>query len=129
MSRIDKTESRPDFFVCGHCGRTVAPSPSGHRNHCPSCLWSLHLDIRAGDRMSGCRGLMEPVGIWAREDGEWSILHRCKNCGFIRANRIAAEDNEMLLLAIAALPLGKLPFRLTCLESFAAPGPAGREAL
>ena len=53
---------------------------------------------------------MDPVGIWVKEDGEWSILHRCRSCGFIRANRIAADDDEMLLFAIAALPLGRLPF-------------------
>lgn len=53
---------------------------------------------------------MDPIGVWVKESGEWSILHRCRKCGFIRANRVAADDNEMLLFAIAALPLSRLPF-------------------
>lgn len=110
MSRPDKYADHPTHFICGHCGRTVSPSPSGHRNHCPACLRSAHLDIRSGDRSSGCRGIMDPIGIWVKETGEWSILHRCRKCGFIRANRVSGEDNEILLFALAALPLSRLPF-------------------
>ena len=36
----------------------------------------------------------------------------CMHCGFIRSNRIAGDDNEVLLLGIAARPLSKLPFPL-----------------
>lgn len=103
-----------EAFVCSHCGRTVAPPSSGtqNRNHCPYCLHSLHLDLKPGDRRSGCRGVMEPVGVWVQPNGEWSILHRCIRCGFIRANRIAGDDAEAALLALAAGPLAKLPFPL-----------------
>ena len=99
-----------DSFICGHCGRTVAPCLSHQRNHCPACLRSLHLDIRTGDRRSGCRGVMDPVGIWVKGKGERALLHRCRKCGFIRANRVAADDNEILLFTLAALPLSRLPF-------------------
>jgi hypothetical protein len=101
-----------EHFVCGHCGRTVPPSLLGshYRNHCPACLRSLHLDIRTGDRRSGCRGVMDPIGIWVKDKREWALLHRCRKCGFIRANRIAGDDNEVLLLTLAALPLSQLPF-------------------
>jgi hypothetical protein len=69
---------------------------------------------------------MDPVGIWAKDDGEWSILHRCRSCGFIRANRIAADDDEILLFAIAALPLGRLPFPAgRTIETILARGAAG----
>ena len=103
-----------DSFVCVHCGRTVLPAEAGtsNRNHCPFCLHSRHVDLRTGDRRSGCRGLMVPIGIWVHKKGEWSILHRCERCGFIRSNRIAGDDNEATLLGIAAKPLSSLPFPL-----------------
>ncbi len=112
MSRPDKSVSEPNFFTCGHCGRAVPPPDSGsrQRNHCPACLRSSHRDIRVGDRQSGCRGIMDPIGIWVKEDGEWAIIHRCRKCGFVRTNRVAADDNEVLLLTMAALPLSRLPF-------------------
>ena len=57
MSR--KTENTA--FVCQHCGRQVLPLTNGSfRDHCPFCLFSLHVDEQVGDRMSDCRGLMEP---------------------------------------------------------------------
>ncbi|MFP4432025.1 MAG: RNHCP domain-containing protein [Spirochaetaceae bacterium] len=103
-----------EAFICRNCGHTVAPTENGtaNRNHCSHCLYSLHLDLRPGDRRSGCRGLMVPIAVWVRPDGEWSILHRCERCGCIRANRIAGDDNEASLLALAAKPLSRLPFPL-----------------
>jgi DNA-directed RNA polymerase subunit RPC12/RpoP len=101
-----------ESYVCASCGRTVDPAESGtrNRNHCPYCLHSRHVDLRPGDRRSGCHGDMEPIGIWVRPGGEWNILHRCTRCGFIRSNRVAGDDNEALLLVIAARPLGRIPF-------------------
>lgn len=41
-----------DTFVCKVCGKIVVPSGAGseHRNHCPYCLSSQHLDVEPGDR-------------------------------------------------------------------------------
>jgi hypothetical protein len=113
MSRVTEThhiEAGP--FACAHCGRIVAPTESGteHRNHCPFCLWSVHVDLRPGDRRAGCRGDMEPIGIWIRGDGEWALIHRCARCGFLRANRIAGDDDELRLFGLAARPLTDMPF-------------------
>jgi len=113
MSRVTETICIPAGpFPCAHCERIVAPAVSGteHRNHCPWCLWSLHLDLRPGDRRSGCRGRMEPIGIWIRGDGEWSLIHRCTRCGMIKANRIAGDDDELRLFSLAARPLTDMPF-------------------
>lgn len=44
---------------------------------------------------------MEPISIYVRPDGEWALIHRCKKCGELKINRIAADDNEYLLLSLA----------------------------
>lgn len=101
-------------FVCVHCGATAQAAGGGtkHRNHCPRCLWSVHLDHKPGDRLACCGAPMEPVAVWVRQDGEWAVIHRCTVCGMMSSNRIAADDNEMLLLSIAVKPLAKPPFPL-----------------
>jgi ribosome biogenesis GTPase len=105
-------------FVCEKCGYRVSDHSMGtrKRNHCPRCLWSRHLDHRPGDRASGCDGLMEPVTVWVRKKGEWAIIHRCLECGTLRSNRIAGDDNEVKLLSLAMKPLAEPPFPLDHLE-------------
>lgn len=85
-----------DAFICRHCGMAVKLNVPGtkHRNHCPYCLWSLHIDIRPGDRAALCNGKMQPISIFAREDGELSVIHRCTGCGTLKINRIAGDDEE-----------------------------------
>ena len=53
-----KTHGCSDSFTCKVCGRLVVPTGAGsdHRNHCPNCLSSLHLDIEPGDREADCGG-------------------------------------------------------------------------
>ena len=101
-------------FVCRHCKRPVnAPSyGTRHRNHCPYCLWSLHLDESPGDRRSTCKSLMEPIAIWVKRDGEWAIVHRCTSCGQIRTNRVAGDDDPWAMMSLAARPLAQPPFPL-----------------
>ena len=53
---------------------------------------------------------MDPIGVWVKGKRDWALLHRCRRCGFIRANRIAADDNEESLFLLAATPLSSLPF-------------------
>ena len=72
-----------------------------HRNHCPNCLWSLHVDLKTpGDRASRCRSLMEPVGVVERRNGEQAVVHRCRGCGIDRHCRVAADDNPLLLMKL-----------------------------
>jgi len=68
------------------------------------------VDLRPGDRRAGCRGDMEPIGIWIKADGEWAVIHRCTRCGMLRANRIAGDDDEVSLFSLAARPLTGMPF-------------------
>ena len=107
-----------DTFECKHCGRTVVPKGAGsdHRNHCPYCLFSQHLDITPGDREADCGGVMEPIAVWVRKNGEWAIIHRCKVCGALSSNRIAADDNPMKLMSLAMKPVSSPPFPLERIE-------------
>ncbi|MBF6215281.1 RNHCP domain-containing protein [Nocardia puris] len=97
-----------EAFRCVGCRRDVplwAPG-TAHRNHCPHCLASKHVDGRIpGDRAATCRGRMDAVSLSARDDGEWLLVHRCVACGTLKANRIAGDDNALALLRLAMRPL------------------------
>jgi len=43
---------------------------------------------------------MAPIGSFERADGEIMLLHRCMGCGVVRRNRIAADDDYALVLAL-----------------------------
>lgn len=109
------TDFGSEGFICKYCGEHVSITGAGtqHRNHCPKCLYSLHVDHVPGDRSSNCGGLMEPISVWVRKGGEWAIIHRCRICGALCSNRIAADDNPLLLMSIAVKPLSMPPFPLS----------------
>jgi hypothetical protein len=111
-----------DNFICKTCGRLVKleGAGSGHRNHCPNCLCSLHVDKEPGDRSEKCGGIMEPIGVWVKKSGEWAIIHRCRNCGALNQNRCAADDNPMKLMSVALKPLCVPPFPLERIEELTA---------
>lgn len=113
-----KTNPCKDSFTCKVCSRLVTPENAGstHRNHCPNCLTSLHLDNEPGDRESDCGGIMDAIGVWVRKNGEWAIIHRCRRCGKLSSNRVAADDNPMKLMSIALKPLCTPPFPIERIE-------------
>ena len=109
----DSTRSaRLAYLQCRHCGHEFSLAAPGtrHRNHCPHCLWSVHLDDTPGDRASLCRGGMEPIAIAVDPRGEWQVLHRCGTCHTSHVNRVAGDDDERTLLGLALRPLTRLPF-------------------
>ena len=108
----------PGSFRCRNCGLDVPADAPGtaHRNHCPSCLWSRHLDHTPGDRRAECGSSMEPIAIHARPDGEWALVHRCTGCRTVHVNRIAGVDNPLPLLRLAVTPLARPPFPLDWLS-------------
>lgn len=55
---------------------------------------------------------MEPISVWVKQSGEWAVVHRCRECGALRANRIAGDDNEGILLSLALKPLARPAFPL-----------------
>ncbi len=113
-----KTNPCSESFTCKVCGRLVVSNGAGsnHRNHCPNCLSSVHLDVEPGDRASECGAVMEAVAVWVRKGGEWAIIHRCRICGELSSNRVAADDNPMKLMSIAMKPLCTPPFPLERIE-------------
>ena len=94
-------------FECLHCRQWVptgGPMGTRHRNHCPFCLWSRHVDRQtSGDRGARCGGTMQPVGLTFKGEetdkygrprqGEIMIIHQCEECGRLSINRLAADDN------------------------------------
>lgn len=86
--RFSKNDSG---FVCAHCGREVRPLGYTSRNHCPFCLWSIHIDENPGDRACECLGLLEPIRVEPDPRKGYVIVHRCQKCGAIRRCRAAHE--------------------------------------
>ena len=98
-------------FHCAQCGAEVPALKSGScRNHCPYCLYSLHVDINPGDRANECQGLLEPVGVEHSSKKGWVILHRCQRCGELRRNK-AALDDEVPDDYEVLLELSKRPYQ------------------
>ncbi len=53
---------------------------------------------------------MKPIAIALRDDGEWLLVHRCECCHVVHVNRIAGDDDERALLALAIRPITQPPF-------------------
>jgi len=126
FSRLEAAEA---VFLCEHCRQPVPGRAPGteHRNHCPHCLWSLHADLKPGDRRSKCRGGMEPVGVTVRRGGEWALIHRCTACGKVALNRIAGDDSPLALMSLAVRPLAQPPFPLESLNESMTDEPKGEK--
>ena len=77
-------------FTCLYCNKAVMPLTNGsYRNHCPFCLYSLHVDVNIGDRKNACNGLMKPAGIEYNSKKGYQIIHVCCKCGASRLNKVA----------------------------------------
>jgi len=94
-----KTEN--SGFICLNCGAVVPPIARGTiRNHCPSCLYSMHVDDVPGDRACGCRGLMRPIAVETHSAKGSQIVHKCTICEHIQKNITAADDDIEVLTQI-----------------------------
>lgn len=115
-TRPGKINNASGDFVCRSCGHFVSVSEavSGvrNRNHCPYCLTSRHMDqFEPGDRLSACKASMQLVGLTFKRvakkyagpwQGELMLVHLCKACSKISINRVAADDDTVLILAALA---------------------------
>jgi hypothetical protein len=120
--RMEKSRSRYGWsgtnyavngFKCVLCQGIVFSEPGlssvHNRNHCPYCLWSRHLDLYcAGDRLSACKSPMQPIGLtikhtrkkYGSASGELMLIHSCRECQALSINRIAADDDPQLVVAV-----------------------------
>lgn len=95
--------------VRGATTGTTAPTA------CAASIWTS--PPATGRRTAAdCGGLMEPIAVWVRKNGEWAIIHRCKSCGALSSNRIAADDNPIKLMSLAMKPVSSPPFPLERIE-------------
>ena len=75
------------------------------------CIWILSPEI---ERQTA-EGLWN---LWAfgSERMARALIHRCRRCGHLSSNRVAADDNPMKLMSIAMKPLSQPPFPLEKIE-------------
>ena len=100
-------------FKCAHCKKWIPLKGIGthYRNHCPFCLFSIHVDDKkSGDRHSSCHGLMEPMGLTFKKEGtdkygkirqgELMLIHRCRGCDDFSINRLAGDDELLMVMKV-----------------------------
>lgn len=109
-----KREAKAGGLRCSHCHEWISTNESigtVHRNHCPYCLWSKHVDQETpGDRSSKCQAGMEPIGLtfkhegWDKKgtlkQGEIMLIHQCAQCERVSINRVAGDDSPSEILTV-----------------------------
>ena len=93
-------------FRCLHCGAEIPPNGATSRDHCPKCLYSVHIDIFPGDRKNRCGGELIPEQALPDARKGFVILYRCKKCGKTLRNKAALSgqmpDDTQLLITLTA---------------------------
>ncbi len=91
---------KDESFICENCKNLVKKLEYSARDHCPSCLYSKHVDINPGDRLNTCMGLLKPIGIEKYRD-TYKIIYKCLKCGEIHKNIMANDDNMDLIIELS----------------------------
>ena len=99
---MKKFTMRDEEFICKNCGKKVLPLKYTARDHCPYCLYSLHVDINPGDRLNTCKGLLKPVGIEKYKD-TYKIIYKCEKCNKMHKNIIHKDDNNDLIIELSVI--------------------------
>ena len=105
-----KFKKNDNGFICAHCGKEVKPLGYTSRNHCPHCLYSLHVDINPGDRANSCKGLQIPVGVENNPKKGYVILYKCSLCGAETKNKSAQDDDFDEILKVSSHFYNKFNF-------------------
>lgn len=89
-------------FVCRHCGKVVQPLKYTSRDHCPYCLYSIHIDNVPGDRSNNCLGDLIPIAVESNSKKGFVIVYKCSKCGEIKRNKSATDDDFDMLLKVSS---------------------------
>ncbi len=87
-------------FICLNCNFNVESLGYTSRDHCPNCLYGLHVDINPGDRLSHCKGVLKPVDF-EKFKNTYKIIYECQKCQMIRKNILATDDNFEALIKLS----------------------------
>ena len=94
---------KEELYVCEHCNERVIGGR--YHNHCPSCLWSKHVDKEIpGDRKSDCGGMMTPIGV-IQKHGKWRIIQECVKCSKTFVVDTSENDNFDLIVELSQKPI------------------------
>ena len=88
-------------FVCLNCNFQVSPLGYTARDHCPNCLYSLHVDVNPGDRKETCHGFLKPISIEKNKKSDYKIIYKCIKCGKITKNIMANDDNMEKIIELS----------------------------
>ena len=91
---------KDENFKCEHCNENVTTLKYTARDHCPTCLYSKHVDILPGDRQNECHGLLKPIGI-EKYRNTYKIIYQCEKCHQKHKNIMANDDNMDLIIELS----------------------------
>jgi len=104
MIRCSRFTVIDESFICAVCGAAIAPLGYTARDHCSKCLCSLHLDENPGDRLSGCGGVLMPIGAEQGKKGV-KIIYKCRKCKMQKKNIAAKDDDNEMIIKLFSNPL------------------------
>lgn len=101
MKNSKKFQKRVENFRCQKCGAKIWGN--GYTDHCPVCLWGMHVDVNPGDRMEKCGGMMEPVQAEVKGD-KFLLYFICRKCGYKYRVKSLPEDNFEVIMKLVNRP-------------------------
>lgn len=89
---------REEDFTCIMCSKHI--EGTGYTNHCPYCLYSIHIDVYPGDRQEQCHGIMKPIDIVTRGGEPVDVIHQCQKCFITKTNKLSEGDSMDAVITI-----------------------------
>jgi len=96
-------------FTCKNCNQSVIGN--GYTNHCPNCLYSIHIDKYPGDRQESCLGIMSPIEIITKGGDAKYIVHICNLCKIKKKNILSKQDSIKTIISIMEAKVKQEIFR------------------
>lgn len=88
-------------FICINCRKKVNKLIYSSRDHCPFCLYSIHIDYLPGDRKNKCKGILEPINLRLLNQ-KMQIEYICKKCKYHLYNIVAKDDDKKIINKISS---------------------------